>query len=234
MPNGHTSWPHKRWNSVVHPLKNMMTGTLMILGPETPVGRSIVVHVKKEKNLMSHAPDPEERTHPLQGPAAATDRFLAVVQGTADLFWILTPDGSMQEISPSWQAFTGQQDSSCQGPAWLDAVYSADQPQLESMLHHCVLSSQPAESECRIRRSDGVYRLIRVRAFPVSTPHGTIRELVVCGTDITSEQMSEAQIQLAVKASGVGTWHLDLVTQQFVATDQGKRLCGIASDAPIT
>ena len=183
---------------------------------------------------MSHAPDPEERTHPSQGPAAATDRFLAVVQGTADLFWILTPDGEMQEISPSWQAFTGQQDSSWQGPGWLDAVYRADQPQLETMLHHCVLSSQPAESECRIRRSDGVYRLMRLRAFPVSTPHGTIRELVVCGTDITPEQMSEAQIHLAVKASGVGMWHHDLVTRQFVATDQSKRLFGIAGDAPIT
>jgi PAS domain S-box-containing protein len=183
---------------------------------------------------MSHSPDPEERNHPSQGPVAATDRFLAVVQGTADLFWILTPAGEMQEISPSWQAFTGQQDNSCQGPGWLDAVYRADQPQLETMLHHFALSSQPAESECRIRRSDGVYRLIRVRAFPVYTLHGTIRELVVCGTDITSEQMSEAQIQLAVKASGVGMWHLDLVTQQFVATDQGKRLFGVASDAPIT
>lgn len=183
---------------------------------------------------MSHAPDPEERIHPSQGLVAATDRFLAVVQGTADLFWLLTPDGSMQEISPSWQAFTGQQDSSWQGPGWLDAVYRADQPQLETMLHHFVLSSQPAESECRIRRSDGVYRLIRLRAFPVYTPHGTIRELVVCGTDITSEQMSEAQIHLAVKASGVGMWHHDLVTQQFVATDQCKRLLGIAGDAPMT
>src|SRR5258708_38799351 len=185
----------------------------MLLGSEAPVCGIIVVQVRRWKSLMvlSHSPDPEERNAPSQGPVAATDRFLAVVQGTADLFWILTPAGEMQEISPSWQAFTGQQDSSCQGTGWLDAVYRADQPQLETMLHPFVLSSQPTESECHIRRSDGVYRLIRVRAFPVSTPHGTIRELVVCGTDITSEQMSEAQIQLAVKASGVGTWHLDLV-----------------------
>jgi PAS domain S-box-containing protein len=183
---------------------------------------------------LSHSPDPEERNYLSQGPAAATDRFLAVVQGTSDLFWILTPAGDMQESSPSWQAFTGQQDSSCQGPGWRDVVLPADQPQLETMLHHFVLSSQPAESECRIRRSDGVYRLMRLRAFPVSTPHGTIRELVVCGTDITSEQMSEAQIQLAVKASGVGMWHHDLLTRQFVATDQSKRLFGIAGDAPIT
>jgi PAS domain S-box-containing protein len=183
---------------------------------------------------LSHSPDPEERNHPSQGPPVATDRFLAVVQGTADLYWILTPAGEMQEISSSWQSFTGQRESNYQGPGWRDAVYPADQPQLQTMLHQCVLSNQPAESECHIRRSDGVYRLILLHTFPVSTLHGTIRELVVCGTDSTSEQMSEAHIQLAMTASDVGMWHQDFVTQQFVATDQCKRLYGIASDAPIT
>src|SRR6266446_9287268 len=139
MPNGHTSWSRNRWNSVVHPLTNMMTCTLMILGPETPIGRSIVVHVRKEKNLMSHSPDPEERNHPSQGPVAAIDRFLAVMQGTADLFWILTPAGEMQEIGPSWQSFTGQRESDYLERGWLDAVYPADQPQLEETLHQSTL-----------------------------------------------------------------------------------------------
>jgi PAS domain S-box-containing protein len=190
---------------------------------------------KKEKKLMSLSSpsDPEERHDPLQGLKASTDRFLAVMQGTADLFWMLTPAGDMQESSPSWQAFTGQQDRSCQGPGWRNAVYPADQPQLETMLHHCVLSSQPAEAACHIRRSDGVYRLLRVRAFPVC-PHEMIRELVVCGTDSTSEQMSEAHIQRAMNASGVGMWQQDLVTGQFVGTDSCKGLYGIASDAPLS
>ncbi|GHO71475.1 hypothetical protein KSC_103670 [Ktedonobacter sp. SOSP1-52] len=183
---------------------------------------------------FSHASDPEERIYPSQGPATATDRFLAVVQGTTDLFWILTPVGDMQEVSPSWQAFTGQQDSSWQGPGWLDAVFPDNQPQLETMRHQAVLSSQPAQSECYIRRSDGVYRLVRVQAVPVCSAQQGICELVICGTDITCEQMSEAQIQLAVEASGVGMWHEDLATHQFVATDQGKRLHGIASDASIS
>ncbi len=223
-----------QWDSVVHPLKNTMTCALMLLGSETLICGVLVVHVKRQKNLMplSHSPDPEERNYPSPGPAAATDRFLAVMQGTADLFWILTSTGDMQEISPSWQSFTGQQDSSCQGPGWLDAVYLADRPQLQTMLRRSVLSNQPVESECHIRRSDGVYRLIRLRVFPVC-PDAMIRELIVCGTDITSEQMSEAQIQLAVNASGEGMWHQDFVTHQFVATDQCKQLYGIASDTPI-
>jgi PAS domain S-box-containing protein len=140
----------------------------------------------------------------------------------------------MQECSSSWQSFTGQPESSSQGSGWRDVVFPADQPQLETTLHQVVLSSQPAESACHIRRRDGVYRMIRLRAFPVCMLHGTLCELVVCGTDITSEQMSEAQIQLAVKTSGVGMWHQDLVTHQLVWTDQMKALCGLPPDAPIT
>jgi hypothetical protein len=48
-----------------------------------------------------------------------------------------------------------------------------------------------------------LYRLIRLCAFSVWTLQGAICETVVVGTDITSGQMSDAQIQLMVKASGM-------------------------------
>ncbi len=102
------------------------------------------------------------------------------------------------------------------------------------MVRQVVLSGQPAENKCHIRRSDGVYRLVRVRAFPVCHAHQAVCEIVVCATDITSEQMSEAQRQLAMEASGVGLWDLDLVTRHFVATEQSKRLYGLTNDAQVT
>jgi hypothetical protein len=48
---------------------------------------------------------------------------------------------------------------------------------------------------------------MRWRLIPVREPSGAISELVAVGTDITTQElakMSEAQMQLAVKASGVG------------------------------
>src|SRR5258708_12592188 len=102
----------------------------MLLGSEAPVCGIIVVQVRRWKNLMvlSHSPDPEERNHPSPGVAAATDRFLAVVQGTADLFWILTPAGEMQEIGPSWQSFTGPLESDYLKPGALYPLYPAHHP----------------------------------------------------------------------------------------------------------
>jgi PAS domain S-box-containing protein len=184
--------------------------------------------------VLSHSPDPEERNHPSQGVASSTDRFLAVVHGTADFFWILTPAGEMHESGPSWQSFTGQQESDSLERGWLDAVYPADQPQVEETLHQSTLSAQPAERVCHIRRSDGVYRLVRVRVCPVCGRERSIGEFVVCGTDITSEQMNEERLHLAVEASGVGLWDLDLMTHQVVATDHAKALFGVLPTTPWT
>jgi len=183
----------------------------------------------------STSPDSkEEKKLSAQGMTVATSRFLAVMQGTADLFWILTSAGEMQEVSPGWQSFTGQGESECLGQGWLDAIYPDNQPQIEALLCQSARDAQSVESECHIRRRDGVYRLVRLHTFPVCQPHRTVDELVICGTDITSEQMSEAQIQLALEASGVGMWNYDLVTRRFVATEQWKRLFGLPHDAPLT
>ncbi|WP_040445585.1 hypothetical protein [Ktedonobacter racemifer] len=64
---------------------------------------------------LPHFPHQKEGNQPSQGPEVPEYRFLAIVQESADVFWIVTPDGSMQEPCPSWQTFTGQQERACLG-----------------------------------------------------------------------------------------------------------------------
>ncbi len=184
--------------------------------------------------FLSHSPDPEERDHPLQGGATATDRFLAVMRGVTDLFWILSATGTMDDISPSWLSFTGQQEREASGNGWLDVVYAVDRPFLEAFLAQPISAGQSLEHTCHIRRKDGIYRLIHLHVFPVYTLAGTICELVVSGRDITVEHMNDAQIDLALELSGVGLWRYDLGTQHFLATEHWKQLYGLPPDAPVT
>jgi len=73
---------------------------------------------------------------------------------------------------------------------------------------------------------------MHLRLIPVREPSGVISELVAVGTDITmqglAKQMSEAQMQLAVKTSGVGLWDGDLITRQIVCTDQMAVYLGLS------
>jgi PAS domain S-box-containing protein len=180
--------------------------------------------------------NPQQVDKPQLSPGETTTdpRFLAVMQESADIFCILTPRGEMQEVSPSWQNFTGQEENQYRGRGWLEAFHPADQPQIEEMLIQTVASGRSSEHTRQMRRYDASYRQMRWRLIPVREPSGAISELVASGTDITIEelakQMSEAQMQLALKASGVGMWDWDLLTRQIVYTDQMAVYLGLSPD----
>jgi PAS domain S-box-containing protein len=156
------------------------------------------------------------------------------MQESADIFCILTPRGEMQEVSPSWQNFTGQEENEYRGRGWLEAFHPADQPQIEEMLIQTVASGRSSEHTRLMRRYDESYRQMRWRLIPVRKPSGAISELVAYGNDVTEQelakQMSEAQMQLAVNVSGVGLWDWDLTTGQAVFTDQMAVYLGLFPD----
>ena len=80
--------------------------------------------------LSKDNPQQEDKTHLASGETTTDPRFLAVMQESADIFGILTPRGEMQEVSPSWQNFTGQEEHEYRGRGWLEAFHPADQPQI--------------------------------------------------------------------------------------------------------
>ena len=72
---------------------------------------------------MSSDTSPEE--------AVFVDRFRAMMEGSTDIFCILTLRGELQEISPSWHNFTGQEENEYRGRGWLEAFHPAEQPRLK-------------------------------------------------------------------------------------------------------
>ena len=95
--------------------------------------------------LPNHNPSQETTTQFFSGEAASVHRFLAVMQESGIIFCILTPRGEMQEVSPSWQNFTGQEENECRGRGWLGAFHPADQPLVEETLIQAVASGQSSE-----------------------------------------------------------------------------------------
>lgn len=188
--------------------------------------------------FFSHSPHPKGKTRPSQEREASWYYFLALAQESSDVFWILTPSGEMQEASASWQNFTGQGEDTCLGRGWLQAVYATDQGRIEELLLQAVTSERSAVIECYIRGCDSSYHWVRVRAMPVHVPQEGLRAVLFCGNDLTKQaatgQMSEAQMQVVVKATLVGLWDLDLITGQLTWTEQEKALFGLPPTAQVT
>lgn len=180
---------------------------------------------------------PQDRARSFSEQELASSRFLALVQESADVFWMLTPQGEVQEVCASWQTFTGQKEREYRGRGWHDALHPAEQAEIDEGLMQAVATRQSSEVTCQIRHHTGRYRLLHVRIIPVRVADGSVGELVLCGKDITkrklSMRMNEAQVRLALKASRVGMWDWDLVTDQIALTDQCKVLFGWSANAHI-
>jgi len=164
--------------------------------------------------------------------------FLALARTNADIFWVLTPAGQMQEVTADWQTFTGLCAKDSLGQGWLNAFHPAEQTSFIETLHQALSSGLPGERRCRLRGADGYYRLLRLHCIPMHAQNRAIDQLVVSGRAISeynlAEYMNEAQVSLAVKAAGVGMWDWDLVTDQLIMTKQCKALLGFLPEAPVS
>jgi len=80
------------------------------------------------------------------------DRFRALAAATTDLLWFTTADGSVEEDSPTWRAFTAQEQANLKGRGWLAYIHPDDRECFEETWKKVIAKEQAYAGECRIRR----------------------------------------------------------------------------------
>ena len=140
---------------------------------------------------LSHYPSQEEGSWLSQGREIGYDRFLAIVQDNADIFLLLTPEGKLQEICSGWQDFTGQSAKKCFKHGWLNAFHPTDKLLLAETLSQSATTGTPAERMCHLRRGNGTWCLMQMRALPVCEASGATREIILYGKDMTQQELAE-------------------------------------------
>ncbi|MCS0628007.1 PAS domain S-box protein [Telluria mixta] len=122
------------------------------------------------------------------------ERFRSLVTATSQIVWSNTPDGRVDEDSPSWRAFTGQTYEEWRGFGWLDAVHPDDRDTTKAAWLACVAAKTLFEARYRLRRADGDYRWTEVRGVPILDAEGAIREWIGTNTDIHESVLAEAEL----------------------------------------
>jgi PAS domain S-box-containing protein len=122
------------------------------------------------------------------------ERFRSLVMATSQIVWTTTPDGRVQEDSPSWRAFTGQSFEEGRDFGWLNALHPDDLERARSLWSACVAARTVFETEYRLRRADGEYRWMAVRSVPIADDSGTVREWIGANTDIHEKVMAQAEL----------------------------------------
>ena len=127
--------------------------------------------------------------------ALSEARYRSLVEATAEIVWTTTPDGNQIHELPRWQAFTGQTTQEVAGFGWADAIHPGDREDTVAKWRVALDSGTTFEMQQRLRRHDGVYRNMQVRATPVKNALGEIAEWVGMHTDITERKVAEAALR---------------------------------------
>ena len=122
------------------------------------------------------------------------ERFRSLVMASSQIVWTNTPDGRVEEDSPSWRAFTGQSYDEWKEFGWLDAVHPGDRAKTKALWTACVASKSLFETEYRVRRADGGYRWMAVKGVPIFGANGEIREWIGANTDIHEKVLAQAEV----------------------------------------
>jgi len=136
-------------------------------------------------------------------------RFRSLVVASAQVVWTATPQGELAQPQPELAAYTGMPFERYRGSGWLDAVHAADRDRVRLTWQQAVRERRVMETELRIRRADGAWRHVSVRAVPVAEEDGRVREWVGAMTDVTERRETEQARDFLAEAGRVLASSLD-------------------------
>ncbi|TGE27934.1 PAS domain-containing protein [Hymenobacter metallicola] len=139
----------------------------------------------------------EQRNQAMQRELAENqERTRFILESLPVLIWTATPDGQRDFFNQRWLAFTGHEPEEVLGTQWLQSVHPDDRPNVVRIWQESVTKGTVYQIEYRLRRHDGQYRWVLVRATPRRNSAGDITMWVGCGTDIHDQkQLVEELLQ---------------------------------------
>jgi PAS domain S-box-containing protein len=206
-------------------LRHARTGeTIPVLMSVFPLGES---QFGKPLRIASVQRDIRQQKRAELGRQRSEQRFRAAVDAVSDIVWTNDSRGEMRDEQPGWAAFTGQSFDEYQGYGWTKVIHPEDaQPTVEAW-NQAVAARSTFVFEHRVRRHDGVWRRLTVRAVPVLNEDGSVREWVGVHTDITDrgnaeEQLRQSERELRLVTDNAPTWlaHCDR-DQRYLFVNQG-------------
>ena len=140
------------------------------------------------------------------------ERFRTLIETSASIVWLTSPEGELMPPQPSWQAYTGMEPGAYAKHGWIDAVHPDDQASTLEAWRNAVERRTLYAIDHRVRRADGEWRIMAARGVPI-LDDGVAREWVGTHTDVTERRMAEEELSTARDAAEAA----NLAKSQFLA-----------------
>jgi PAS domain S-box-containing protein len=154
-----------------------------IVRENMPVGcRGFVVNITRRKRVEETLRRSEQR-------------YRTYVDVTKQFAWVTDANGQIVEDVPALRRFTGQTYEEVKGQGWSKAVHPDDVQHTLAAWSEAVSKRTMCEMEYRMRRHDGVYRIVLDRSVPILSDEGQVLEWVGTCMDITERKEEEAKLR---------------------------------------
>ncbi|KAF0129202.1 MAG: two-component system chemotaxis family CheB/CheR fusion protein [Bacteroidetes bacterium] len=170
---------------------------------------------------------------------ASEARYRSYIEVTGQIGWVTNAKGEIVEDVPSLRKFTGQSFNEVKGIGWTKALHPDDLDRTLTTWNNSVLKKTPYEIEYRMLRFDGIYRYLLARGFPIFNEDNSILEWVGTCIDITERKLAEEQLirsekelKKAQQITHIGSWHLDLATNEVQWTEELYKMYGFDPSQP--
>jgi PAS domain S-box-containing protein len=135
--------------------------------------------------------------HSLREVEAAHEQLRLVTDTVPTLLSSARPDGQVEFVNQRWRDFGGLSSEEVKGWKWVDVLHPDDQGRFVGDYRAALASGVPMESEARVRRADGEYRWLVLRAVPLRDQRGTIVQWYGAADDIEDRKRAEEKVREA-------------------------------------
>lgn len=114
-----------------------------------------------------------------------------ILDSIPHLVWVAAPDGAIEFLNKPCLEFTGLPMGDLLGWDWEKLIHPEDLHATLAAWTHALKTGTPLESECRMRRADGVYRWFVNRGKPLVDADGKVLRWFGTCSDITDRKNAE-------------------------------------------
>ncbi len=121
-------------------------------------------------------------------------RLRALTEVMPQLIWACLAHGPCDYLSRQWGEYTGIDESTLLGFAWLEVLHPDDRILAQQAWEEAVAGRATYDLEFRILRADGQYRWFKTRGVPVRDERGNVTHWYGTCTDIEDQKRNETAL----------------------------------------
>ncbi|HUA97923.1 MAG TPA: PAS domain S-box protein [Terracidiphilus sp.] len=122
-------------------------------------------------------------------------RFRCMADSCPSQMWVTDAEGRVEFINRLYREFSGMNCEEARAGKWRSLIHPDDAPQYLAAFDSAVRERRAFSAEGRVRRADGVWRMIGSRGEPRFSPNGKYMGHIGLRADITERRKAEQERQ---------------------------------------